>query len=439
MQSVNNCQKSEAGIEKSGKGIFERYDLSKWLLPGIGIKRWIFLAMFSASALSVFSFKWFLCMEGGCISYSLAAVAFSLFFLGVSIARIILFIDNISKIAKEGHLEDYFADRKPRAFLPKIVMIGGGTGLSTLLRGVREYGHMTSSKNLSAIVTVADDGGSSGRLREEMNILPPGDIRNCLIALSNEEPLLARLFQYRFREGSELSGHSFGNLFIAAMTDITGDFVKTIKESSKVLAVSGKVLPSTVTPLELRAIYDDGSVVRGESHISLVQGKKIRKMEIIPENALALPEAITELACADAIIIGPGSLYTSLVPNLLIKGIREAINRSNALKVYICNVMTQPGETDGFDASSHIEVICGILGKRSIDYIIVSDIENATEELLERYKAQKAHPVKLDVEKLSSFGVKVVHADLTSYSDFLRHDPQKLANCVINIIKNSKA
>jgi len=439
LQPVNKGRESGPGKWTGGKSIFDKYDISKWLLPGIGIKRWIFTAIFSAAVLSVFSFKWFLCKEGGCDPYALGAVVLSLFFLGIAVARIILFIDNISKIAKEGHLEDYFADRKPHAFLPKIVMIGGGTGLSTLLRGVREYGHMASSKNLSAIVTVADDGGSSGRLREEMNILPPGDIRNCLIALSNEEPLLAKLFQYRFREGSELSGHSFGNLFIAAMTDITGDFVKSIKESSKVLAVSGKVLPSTVTPLELRASYDDGSVVLGESHISLVQGKKIRKMEIIPEDAVALPEAISEISGADAIIIGPGSLYTSLVPNLLIKGIREAINSSNALKVYICNVMTQPGETDRFDASSHLEAICSILGKGSIDYIIVSDIENATAGLLERYKAQKAHPVKLDIEKLSALGVKVVRADLTSYNNFLRHDPQKLANCVINIIKKSKA
>ena len=304
-----------------------------------------------------------------------------------------------------------------------------------MLRGIREYSG--NSKNLVAIVTVADDGGSSGRLREEMNILPPGDIRNCLIALSTEEPLLTKLFQYRFKDNTELSGHSFGNLFIAALTDVTGDFLKAVKESSKILAVSGKVLPSTDVALSLRAVYEDGSVVNGESQIAYnAMNKKISRIEIDPEDARALPEAVSEIEKARVIIIGPGSLYTSLMPNLMIGDIRKAVKKSGALKVYICNVMTQPGETDNYSACDHLKAITSILGDRSIDYIVVSDVTNASEELLAKYRAAKAEPVRIDIEKIAALGVKVVRADLSAASDFLRHDPDKLARCVLDIVKH---
>lgn len=431
--------KRKGGHERPGMPAPNRMkaggQLSRWFIPGLGIKRWIGLAILSAAMISAFIMRLSMMDDPAVRQYAFAALAGSVILLGISTVKIIKFIDNIAKIAKEGHLEEYFEDARPHPHLPKIVMLGGGTGLSTLLRGVREHGDLVSPKNLSAIVTVADDGGSSGRLREEMNILPPGDIRNCLIALSTEEPLLAKLFQYRFREGTGLSGHSFGNLFIAAMTEVTGDFVKTIKESSKVLAVSGKVLPSTVTPLSLRARYADGTVVNGESQISYRHGKTIKEIEIVPRDAEALPEAIAEIDRADAIIIGPGSLFTSLVPNLLIGGIRDALRRSKAIKIYICNVMTQPGETDGFDAADHLDVLRGILGPDCIDFVVVSDVDNATAELLERYKAQSAHPVASSIEKLAERGVRVVRSDLMSYRDFLRHDPQKLADCVIEIIR----
>jgi len=424
----------------SERALDDKGQFRRWLMFGLGIKRWIFLCVFLGVLAGILFYDGINSSPsaGGegrrMIVVSLAMVM--LFICVYSSFRIIRFVDNIAQLAKKGELEDYFIDIKPHSYVPKIVMLGGGTGLSTLLRGIREYGNLDSSKNISAIVTVADDGGSSGRLREEMNILPPGDIRNCLIALSTEEPLLTKLFQYRFREGTTgLSGHSFGNLFIAAMSDVSGDFVKAVKESSKILAVSGKVLPSTVTPLNLKAIFDDGTFVNGESQITC-RNKKISRIEIVPENAEALPEAISEIESADAIIIGPGSLYTSLIPNLLIKGLRDAINGSNALKVYICNVMTQHGETDGYSASAHLEAITGALGGGNMDYIIVSDIQNADPGILERYSSQNAFPVEIDIEKIAAMGTRIVRADLSAYKDFLRHDPRKLARCVMGLIKD---
>lgn len=407
---------------------------SKWLISGLGIKRWVILLSVSVFMLGACSLR----IYGGAAgpSYYAAAAVF-LALTAVALAKITLFVEKIIKIAQSGHLDDYFdgikIKRRPYG-PPAMVLIGGGTGLSTMLRGIREY--CGNSRNLAAIVTVADDGGSSGRLREDMNILPPGDIRNCLIALSTEEPLLTRLFQYRFRENTELSGHSFGNLFIAALTDVTGDFLKAVKESSKILAVSGKVLPSTGVALSLRAVYEDGSVVDGESQIAYhALNKKIRRVEIAPEDAQALPEAVSEIDKARVIIIGPGSLYTSLMPNLLIDGIREAIKKSDALKIYVCNVMTQPGETDNYSACDHLRAIVSVLGEGSIDYIVVSDVTNASEELLAKYRAAKAEPVKIDIERIAALGVKVVRADLSAASDFLRHDPDKLARCVLDIVR----
>ena len=410
--------------------------ISKWLISGLGIKRWIFLLCVGVFILGASC--------GG--AYNVAAIigldcnlliGAALIISVVSLVKIILFVEKIIKIASSGHIDDYFHGiklKKRVADLPSIVMIGGGTGLSTMLRGVREYSG--DSKNLAAIVTVADDGGSSGRLREEMNILPPGDIRNCLIALSTEEALLTKLFQYRFKDSTKLSGHSFGNLFIAAMTEVTGDFLKAVKESSKILAVSGKVLPSTDIALSLRAVYEDGSIVNGESQIAFnALNKKIRSVHIEPWDAKALPEALDEIRKAKIIIIGPGSLYTSLMPNLLINEIKEAVRQSPALKIYICNVMTQPGETDNYSAYDHLNVINAALGGDSIDYIVVSDVTNASEELLAKYKAARAEPVKIDIERIARSGVKVVRADLSAARDFLRHDPDKLAACVLEIIK----
>ncbi len=411
--------------------------ISKWLISGLGIKRWIFLLCAGVFVIGAFCGCFYSAEPVGVLNFRVVFVA-ALIIAAVSLYKIISFVEKIIKIASSGHIDDYFRGvqlKKRRARLPSIVMIGGGTGLSTMLRGIREY--MGGSGNLAAIVTVADDGGSSGRLREEMNILPPGDIRNCLTALSAEEPLLTKLFQYRFKNSTKLSGHSFGNLFIAAMTDITGDFLKAVKESSKILAVSGKVLPSSGVALNLKAVYEDGSVVYGESQIARnAPDKKIKNIEIDPAEAKALPEAVEEIEKAEVIIIGPGSLYTSLMPNLLIEDIKNAVLKSSALKIYVCNVMTQPGETDCYSAYDHLNVINSAFGERGIiDYIVVSDVTNASEELLAKYRAARAEPVKIDIEKIASGGVKVVRADLSAASDFLRHDPAKLARCIIDIIK----
>ncbi|MGB4026110.1 MAG: gluconeogenesis factor YvcK family protein, partial [Bacillota bacterium] len=233
---------------------------------------------------------------------------------------------------------------------PKLVVIGGGTGLATVLRGLKAF-----DCNITAIVTVADDGGSSGLLRKDMGILPPGDIRNCLLALAEAEPEMTALFNHRFSKG-KLKGHCFGNLFLAAMTEMTGDFQEAIRAMSRILAVKGKVLPATLSDVSLVAEMDDGSVVFGETAIPLAKGK-IKQLRLQPEDPPALDDAVDEIRAADGIIIGPGSLFTSIIPNLLVRGIRQAVAEAAGCKLYICNVMTQPGETDGFDVLDHIQAI----------------------------------------------------------------------------------
>ncbi|MCG0274810.1 MAG: YvcK family protein [Thermosediminibacteraceae bacterium] len=309
----------------------------------------------------------------------------------------------------------------------KIVAIGGGTGLPNLLRGLKKY-----TRDITAIVTVADDGGSSGILRDELKILPPGDIRNCLLALANTEPLMEKLFQYRFKTGS-LKGHSFGNLFLAAMTEILGDFELAIKESSKVLAVSGQVLPSTLCDVVLVAEFEDGTVIRGESRIPRV-GRKIKRIGIIPEDAKPLPEALEAVEKADAIILGPGSLYTSILPNLLIKDLARAVRNSKAKKIFIVNVMTQPGETDGYTAFDHVKTILDHAGDNLIDYVVIN-VEKIPDHLLQKYLADGAHPVECDDQKIRELGCNVILGELLGYAEVVRHDPIKLAKVIMDIIK----
>ena len=240
---------------------------------------------------------------------------------------------------------------------PVVTVIGGGHGLSVLLRGIKE-----STSNVSAVVTVADDGGSSGRLREELGIIPPGDLRNCLVALADTEPLMEKLFQYRFNGATALAGHSFGHLFIAAMNEVTGDMETALKESSKVLAVKGRVIPASKVSVRLDAVMTDGTVVEGESQIPEVR-KKIRRVQLFPKKVPAVPAALEAIENADAIILGPGSLYTSIMPNLLVEGVAKTLKKSKAIKIYICNVMTQPGETDKYSASAHVKAILDHTGQ----------------------------------------------------------------------------
>jgi uncharacterized cofD-like protein len=296
-----------------------------------------------------------------------------------------------------------------------------------LLRGLKRY-----TKNITAIVTVADDGGSSGILRDELKILPPGDIRNCLLALANTEPLMEKLFQYRFNAGS-LKGHSFGNLFLAAMTEILGDFELAIKESSKVLAVSGQVLPSTLSDIILAAEFEDGTVIKGESQIPRM-GRKIKRIRIVPEDAKPLPEALEAIERADAVILGPGSLYTSILPNLLIKDLADAVRNSRAKKIFVVNVMTQPGETDGYTAFDHVKTIMEHAGGNLIEYVIVN-AEKIPDHLLLKYLADGACPVACDEENIKKLGCKVIYGELLGFADVVRHDPIKLAKVIMDIIK----
>ncbi|ASS90282.1 MULTISPECIES: gluconeogenesis factor YvcK family protein [Aeribacillus] len=310
----------------------------------------------------------------------------------------------------------------------KIVIIGGGTGLSVLLRGLKLLPF-----DITAIVTVADDGGSSGRLRDELNIPPPGDIRNVLAALSDVEPLIEELFQHRFKKGNDLTGHSLGNLILAAMTNITGDFMHAIREMSKVLNVRGTVLPAANQSVVLNAEMEDGSVVKGESKIPF-SGKKIKKVFLTPKNVKPLQETIDVIRQAHMIILGPGSLYTSILPNLLVPKIGEEVCKSSAKKIYICNVMTQPGETLNYTASDHVKALYDHLNCPFIDVILVNN-GSIPEYIQKRYAKESAFPVQVDAEALKDMGLRVVQDNMVSFDQHvIRHDTNKVANILKNLL-----
>lgn len=324
---------------------------------------------------------------------------------------------------------------------PKIVAIGGGTGLPTVLRGLKDR-----TTNLTAIVTMADDGGSTGRLREQFGILPPGDFRNCIAALSDAEPLMQELWQYRFeRAGSDLDGHSFGNLFITAMVDVTGSFERAVVESSRILAVRGRVFPSTLENIQLHGIAEDGAALAGESAIGKAHGR-IRKVFLQPEDPHGYPPAVRALWDADMIICGPGSLYTSVVPPLLVADIKQAIKSNpTALKVYICNVATQHGETDHFDALAHVRAVQEQVGKRIFDYVLVNSnygsVVGRLNEIRARDVREKTTPEWLvdavDAAELhaaaDALGVEVIAEDVVNDANPLRHDPEKLAAALLRL------
>ena len=310
---------------------------------------------------------------------------------------------------------------------PRIVAIGGGTGLPVLLRGLKQH-----TENLTAIVTVADDGGSSGRLRGEFGILPPGDIRNCLVALAETETLMDQLFHYRFDQGEGLAGHNLGNLLLTALTDIAGDFQTAILEASKVLKVRGLVLPSTLKQVILHAELRGGAVISGESRISQAQ-EPIRRVFLTPEECAPVPEALEAIAGADLILFGPGSLYTSVLPILLVAEIVAAVKRSPALKCYLCNIMTQPGETTGFKASDHLRAIYDHAGRGWIDYVLVNT-RRITPEKQEKYARQGAFPVLVDDQPLYRMGVRLIRADVLEDGELVRHDPRKLSLAIMNVL-----
>jgi uncharacterized cofD-like protein len=310
----------------------------------------------------------------------------------------------------------------------KIVVVGGGTGLSVLLKGLKQY-----TDQLTAIVTVSDDGGSSGRLRTELGILPPGDIRNCLVALAETETLMDKVFQHRFKQGVGISGHNLGNLLMAAMTEITGDFVSAIKEVSKVLAVRGQVIPATLELVNLGAKMSDGAVIIGETAIRQYQNK-ISRLFLVPEKCLPIQAGIDAIMEADAIIIGPGSLYTSILPNLLVDGVCDAMMQSQAVKIYVSNIMTEQGETDNFTALDHIKTILQYARQPVIDYAILNT--GRIDELrLDRYRQEQAIPVDASCREILDLGIKVVAEDLVAADDLAWHDTHKLAQTIIKIIQ----
>jgi len=331
----------------------------------------------------------------------------------------------------------------------KIVCIGGGTGLSTLLSGLKEYVisgphdvRPCAIETLTAVVTVTDDGGSSGRLREEFQILPPGDIRNCMVALAEDELLMTRLFQYRFESDGHLSGHSFGNLFLAALAGVTGDFLEAIKVSTEVLAIKGRIYPSTVQDVSLIAEFEDGRIARGETNIVKAR-LPIKRLWLSTDTCRPLSETLEAITEADVITIGPGSLYTSIIPNLLVDGIAEAIQRSPALKVYVANIMTQPGETEGFSLEDHLEVLSAYSKGLEIDVVLVNSTP-VSESLQEKYRADGAAPVTSESMNSNPSrtrpnrvkGQNVIEADLLSEHEVIRHDPARLARMLLDLYRS---
>ncbi len=309
----------------------------------------------------------------------------------------------------------------------RVVAMGGGTGLPVLLRGLKAHTHQ-----ITAVVTVTDDGGSSGRLRGELGIPPPGDIRNCLVALAGAEPLMQRLFQHRFTRGT-LAGHAFGNLFIGALTELFGDFRAAVRAASHVLRIHGQVLPSTDRQVQVCAELADGTVAEGETAVTSARSR-IRRVFLQPPDAAPVPEALRAVEEADLVVLGPGSLFTSVLPNLLVRGMAEAVRASPAEKVFVVNVMTQPGETDGFTASDHVRVVLEHLGPGLVDRVVVNT--GAVEpERLARYRRQGADQVRVDRDALRAMDLAVTEGDLVNRDELIRHDPDALAAAVLAFVR----
>jgi uncharacterized cofD-like protein len=321
-----------------------------------------------------------------------------------------------------------------------VVSIGGGTGLSALLAGLKQYtrpGDLSShTLDITAIVTVTDDGGSSGRLRREFDVLPPGDIRNCMVALSEDSALLAQLFQYRFASGRGLKGHSFGNLFLMALTKIMGDFPDAVKASAEVLKIAGRIYPSTGDNVALEATLLDGSKVVGETRISRSR-QRIKQIRLLPRRARPLPAALTALAEADIITLGPGSLFTSVVPNLLVEGIPHAIRQSHAVKAYFVNLMWQPGETNEFSASDHVRAIHKHAGGPLLDYAVVN-VRQIPPAMKKAYAREDAMPVENDIDALFKMGLQVMGGNLAQLSGKIRHDPSAIAAVVVKLAQEAR-
>jgi len=395
------------------------------------IKRWIFLSIFGVLMISM-GFV-IVIFERSSENKAIAGfvIVLGIICVIISVKRILKsFMSALVPAAVDNTIVDRIYAKRILEKGDKIVVIGGGTGLSTLLTGLKQR-----TSNLTAIVTVADEGGSSGRLRKEFDVLPPGDIRNCLVALADSEDLMGALFQFRFKEGEELHGHNFGNLFITALSKVTGDFNRAIKESSKVLAIRGDVFPATLKKIRLVARRTNGRETVGEDQIREEKESPIDRV-VLTEECEATNESLEAIRQADAIILGPGSLYTSVMPNLLIKGIKEEILRSKAVRIYICNVMTEPGETDDYSVSDHVRALIKHTDPAVIDYCI-ANTSSIPSDLYERYRAEDKHPVNFDQRDERWFRqhkITLVKANIASMKEFVRHNPEKLSNVILNII-----
>ena len=410
-----------------------------WLRPGMRIKRWLLLGMigiiFISLGLALLVRKANVRPSEITLSVLLIISGCFIIFISVKFFTKTLF----HAISNGGFKISLDADRlssllyEKRILIngPKIIAIGGGTGLSTMLRGLKEF-----SSNITAVVTVADDGGGSGVLRQDLGMLPPGDIRNCVLALADTEPIMQQLLQYRFKEGM-LKGQSFGNLFLAAMDGISSSFEEAVKKMCDVLAVTGRVLPVTLDNVQLCAELEDGSVICGESNI----GKhnewhpgKIKRVFLEPQPTKPLQEVLDAIREADIIVLGPGSLYTSIIPNLLVNGMCEALRNSEALKVYVCNVMTQPGETEGYSVFDHISAIESHSFKGIINCCIVNTAD-IPDYLKKKYNDDGAEMVRLDMEPLNRAGIKVITGDYVSINNnYIRHNSRKLAATIVELV-----
>ena len=404
----------------------------KWLYPGLGIKRWIVLCALGLSlivAVALFAVKIITHKSILLGAFATALLIFGIFLVYMGIRNMVrIFVRTLVSPYQEDPLVDLVYQKRQIESLsrgPRAVVLGGGTGLSTLLQGVK-----LMTNNITAIVTVTDTGGSSGRLRDEMDVLPPGDIRNCLVALADAEPLIRNLFQYRFEEGNGLHGHSFGNLFITALSKVTGDFEKAIRASSKVLAIRGRVLPSTLQKVPLVGEFTDGSAAEGETNIT-DQHKPLRAIRLKPKECRATPEALDAIGNADLIIMGPGSLYTSILPNLLIEEIREALLQSEAYKVFVINIMTQPGETDGFSAYDHLRTLVEHTDPRLVDACIVN-VSSVPPAIVAKYQERGAGLVKLDLDLIREKGYRVIEGELLRGGGEVRQEPEALARLIFD-------
>ncbi len=410
----------------------------RWLIPGLGIKRWyalVFVGLLLAGFGAVLLFNEFAYDVTAAAGGPLRAVVFGCLAISLGLITVVLGVRGIlSAVARtflpteEQRLVDVMLSRRSAAVGLACVVVGGGTGLGSLLRGLKRR-----TTNITAVATVSDEGGSSGRLREDLGVLPPGDLRSCLVALADSEPMMTRLFSHRFGPGAgPLSGHSFGNLFIAALTEITGDIEKAVIASSQIMAIRGRVLPPTLQNVTLCAKLRNGQTVRGELQVASAGGQQIERVYLDPPNPAAVPDVIEAIEQAQLVVLGPGSVFTSIVPNLLVPEVAEAVARTEAVRVLVCNIMTQPGETDSFSAVDHVEAICRHLSEPVFDYVLLNDTKPSA-EVLARYAEEGAGFVAPAAQEIAKLGFIPVCRDLVSTDSLARHDPEKLSSALLEI------